>query len=78
MIELVREIIRQQWPLRHDADLSRNARARALIHAHVQLLRTWRSAACNSREFRLHSLPSRFENERTESTGTQLASRRSA
>ncbi len=44
MAELAKEIIRQQWPLRHHADPLRRAQARTLIRTHILLLRTWRGA----------------------------------
>ncbi len=44
MAELAKQIIRQQWPLRHHADPLRRAQARTLIRTHVILLRQWQEA----------------------------------
>lgn len=41
MAELAKEIIRQQWPMRHHPDPLRRAQSRTLIRAHIHLLRLW-------------------------------------
>lgn len=41
MAELAKQIIRQQWPLRHHADPLCRAQAKTLIRTHVILLRQW-------------------------------------
>ena len=49
MTELAKQIIRQQWPLRHHANTLRRAQARSLIRTHVILLRQWRGAAVTTK-----------------------------
>ncbi|HRQ91097.1 MAG TPA: hypothetical protein PLA50_20065 [Bacteroidia bacterium] len=43
MSELAKQIIRQQWPLRHHADPRQRGQARSLIRTHVILLRKWQT-----------------------------------
>ncbi len=45
MAELAKQIIRQQWPLRHHADSLCRAQAKTLIRTHVILLRQWQDSS---------------------------------
>lgn len=45
MAELARQIIRQQWPKRHDPDPGIRSQALSLIKTHIIMLRRWRSGA---------------------------------
>ena len=49
MAELAKEIIRQQWPLRHHRDPRLRSQARSLIRTHVVMLRKWRDTAALAR-----------------------------
>ncbi|MEX2579605.1 MAG: hypothetical protein WD342_11160 [Verrucomicrobiales bacterium] len=42
MAELAKQIIRQQWPKRHDPNPLARAQAISLIKTHVVMLRQWR------------------------------------
>jgi len=44
MSELAREIIRQQWPKRHDRDETIRRQATSLIYTHIEMIRKWRAA----------------------------------
>ena len=45
MAELARQIIRQQWPLRHHPEARLRDQARSLIRTHVLMLREWRKGS---------------------------------
>lgn len=41
MAELARQIIRQQWAKRHDADPLKRVQAVNLIKTHIEMIRRW-------------------------------------
>lgn len=44
MVELARQIIRQQWAKRHDSDPRIRAQAISLIKTHIVMIRSWESS----------------------------------